>query len=80
MWAVAKDLAPLFADIDRLIAANSARVQAAMAAVKLGPHHWAGSTGYGHGDLGREALDEVRGARLRVWDARKGMPPPSGQD
>jgi len=59
VWAVAKDLAPLFADIDRLIAANSARVQAAMAAVKLGPHHWAGSTGYGHGDLGREALDEI---------------------
>jgi hypothetical protein len=27
-----------------------------------GPHHFQGSTGYGHGDLGREALDEVRAA------------------
>eukprot|EP00882_Tetradesmus_deserticola_P032934 GHRQ01037579.1.p1 GENE.GHRQ01037579.1~~GHRQ01037579.1.p1 ORF type:complete len:146 (+),score=22.22 GHRQ01037579.1:276-713(+) len=26
---------------------------------RIGPHHFLGSTGYGHGDLGREALDQV---------------------
>lgn len=26
---------------------------------RIGPHHFSGSTGYGHGDLGREALDSV---------------------
>lgn len=26
---------------------------------RIGPHHFSGSTGYGHGDLGREAFDEV---------------------
>ncbi len=31
---------------------------------RIGPHHFSGSTGYGHGDLGREALDSVsRGKR-----------------
>lgn len=27
---------------------------------RVGPHHFSGSTGYGHGDLGREAFDLVR--------------------
>lgn len=26
---------------------------------KLGPHHFSGSTGYGHGDEGRNVLDKV---------------------
>lgn len=26
---------------------------------RVGPHHFTGSTGYGHGDLGREAFDQV---------------------
>ena len=26
---------------------------------RIGPHHFSGSTGYGHGDLGRAALDEA---------------------
>jgi cystathionine beta-lyase family protein involved in aluminum resistance len=38
---------------------NLRRVQAAMRAARLGPHHFAGSSGYGHGDLGRAAIDQV---------------------
>ncbi len=45
--------------MDRRVAANLARVQAAFRRARVGPHHFAGSTGYGHGDLGREALDNV---------------------
>jgi hypothetical protein len=38
-------------------AAASATIQTRRA--RIGPHHFLGSTGYGHGDLGREALDQV---------------------
>ena len=62
VWACADAAAPLFASIDRLVAGNLRRVQAAFAAARVGPHHFSGSTGYGHGDLGRAALDEVLAA------------------
>jgi cystathionine beta-lyase family protein involved in aluminum resistance len=35
------------------------RVLAAFAAERLGTHHFASVSGYGHGDLGREVLDRV---------------------
>lgn len=63
MWACATDLQPLFGAVDARVAANLARVQAAFKQNRIGPHHFQGSTGYGHGDLGREALDNVS-----VWD------------
>ncbi|KAL4857014.1 hypothetical protein ACK3TF_002702 [Chlorella vulgaris] len=59
VWAAADEVQPLFADIDRLVHGNLKRVQQAMRRRRIGPHHFAGSTGYGHGDLGRAALDEV---------------------
>lgn len=59
VWAAADAARPLFADIDRLVHANISRVQQAMRRQRIGPHHFAGSTGYGHGDLGRAALDDV---------------------
>ena len=49
----------MFAGIDQLVGSNLRRVQAAMRRARVGPHHFTGSTGYGHGDLGREAFDEV---------------------
>lgn len=58
--ATAAALRDTFAEIDTLIAHNLQRVQRAFRAARVGPHHFAGSTGYGHGDLGRAALDEVR--------------------
>jgi cystathionine beta-lyase family protein involved in aluminum resistance len=60
VWEEARRLKDAFADIDvELVAANMQRVQEAMRRARIGPHHFAGSTGYGHGDLGRAALDEV---------------------
>ncbi len=59
IWEAATELQPAFAAIDRLVAANLKRVQQAFATAQVGPHHFAGSTGYGHGDLGRDALDRV---------------------
>ena len=53
----------MFAGIDQLVGQNLRRVQAAMQRHRIGPHHFSGSTGYGHGDLGREAYDEVFLAR-----------------
>ncbi len=60
VWQAAEDLAPVFAQIDRTVAANLKKVQAAFKENRIGPHHFQGSTGYGHGDWGREALDNVR--------------------
>ncbi len=33
--------------------------QGAFRNARIGPHHFAGSTGYGHGDQGRTAMDQV---------------------
>jgi len=48
-----------FDAIDSLIAHNVRRTQQALSSeeVRLGAHHFAGSTGYGRGDSGRRALD-----------------------
>ena len=59
IWDTAAELQTTFAAIDRLVAANLSWVQQAFATAQVGPHHFAGSTGYGHGDLGRDALDKV---------------------
>lgn len=60
VWLEAEKLKDVFASVDNdLVAANLQRLQVAMRKARIGPHHFAGSTGYGHGDLGRAALDEV---------------------
>ncbi len=59
VWSAAADLAPVFSQIDRTVAANLRKVQKAFRENRIGPHHFQGSTGYGHGDWGREALDNV---------------------
>lgn len=59
VWQASQDLQPVFAGIDQLVGINLRRVQSAMRRARIGPHHFAGSTGYGHGDLGREAFEEV---------------------
>ena len=62
VWGAATDLQPtVFAAIDRLVASNLRKVQQAFREQRIGPHHFQGSTGYGHGDWGREALDNVSG-------------------
>ncbi|KAM0829193.1 hypothetical protein ACQ4PT_067031 [Festuca glaucescens] len=49
-----------FREVDRALALNSSRVSAAFRRARVAPHHFGGSTGYGHDDAGgREALDSV---------------------
>ena len=59
VWKCVDTLSDDFRDIDRLVSANMKRVQAAFRQSRIGPHHFQGSTGYGHGDLGRAALDNI---------------------
>jgi Methionine gamma-lyase len=67
LFELAKGCQDDFHEIDLLTEANMSRIQQAMALNAIGPHHFAGSTGYGHGDLGRAAFDRVRrGATIRM--------------
>ncbi len=65
-----KELFPIFSTIDTLVKQNLRRVIDAFRHHQVGVHHFAGVTGYGHDDLGRETLDkifaEVMGAETAV--------------
>ena len=52
-------LAPIFWGIDMQVKANLSRVLAAMHKHRVGSHHFASVSGYGHNDLGRDTLDRV---------------------
>lgn len=52
-------LLPIFSGIDAQVKKNLERVLKAMRIHKVGVHHFAGVTGYGHDDLGRQILDHV---------------------
>jgi len=52
-------LAPTFARIEAIAHANTEKVLDAFQAAHIGDHHFAGTTGYGHDDLGRGALETV---------------------
>jgi len=52
-------LVDLYEEIDRLIQINLRKVLQAFRDHRVGVHHFASMTGYGHGDLGREVLDQV---------------------
>jgi len=52
-------ITPLAARRTAAVKPGLARVLQAFAAERLGPHHFASVSGYGHGDLGREVLDRV---------------------
>jgi cystathionine beta-lyase family protein involved in aluminum resistance len=56
--AIAK-LTPTFTEIDWQVKANLAKVLRAFKTHKVGAHHFASVSGYGHNDLGREVLDLV---------------------
>jgi cystathionine beta-lyase family protein involved in aluminum resistance len=57
--AAAERIAPLAAARTAAVQPALARVLEAFAAERLGTHHFASVSGYGHGDLGREVLDRV---------------------
>ena len=52
-------LVPAFAAIDRQTEAGLRRLLDVFRRHGVGAHHFAGVDGYGHGDLGREALDSI---------------------
>lgn len=62
MENASRSLQPHFTTIDRRTQANLRRVLDAFHAQKFGPHHLHGVDGYGHGDLSREALDNIYAA------------------
>lgn len=49
----------VFAHIDHVEQLNTARVLAALQANRVGAQHFAGSSGYGYGDMGRDTLEKV---------------------
>jgi cystathionine beta-lyase family protein involved in aluminum resistance len=49
----------IFSGIDAQVKKNLRRVLMAFRHHQVGVHHFAGVTGYGHGDLGRQILDKV---------------------
>ena len=57
--AAIASLQPRFAAIDRRTEHSLGRLLATFRKHGIGSHHFAGVDGYGHGDLGREALDAV---------------------
>ncbi|MEO0948313.1 MAG: aminotransferase class I/II-fold pyridoxal phosphate-dependent enzyme [Cyanobacteria bacterium J06641_5] len=52
-------LSPVFAKIDAQVKENLRKVLAAYRDGRVGPQHFASTTGYGHDDLGRQTLDRV---------------------
>ena len=59
LWDCLEQTRPEMDAIDSMVLENTKRVQHAFRECRVGPHHFQGSTGYGHGDLGRSALDEI---------------------
>jgi cystathionine beta-lyase family protein involved in aluminum resistance len=53
------DLQPLWAQREAIRHHNQRKVLDAFVAHRIGEQHFAGTTGYGHGDLGREAMEAV---------------------
>ncbi len=54
-----KALLKIFSDIDGQVKHNLYRVLSAFKNNRVGAHHFAGVSGYGHDDLGRDTLDKV---------------------
>jgi cystathionine beta-lyase family protein involved in aluminum resistance len=52
-------LLPIFSKIDTQVKENLSRVLQAFREQRVGAHHFASVSGYGHGDLGRQVLDRV---------------------
>ncbi|MEQ8971238.1 MAG: methionine gamma-lyase family protein [Coleofasciculus sp. C1-SOL-03] len=54
-----KALRPIFEKIDINVKQNLKKVLTAFRNYRVGVHHFAGVSGYGHDDLGRQTLDQV---------------------
>jgi cystathionine beta-lyase family protein involved in aluminum resistance len=54
-----KNLLPIFADIDQQVKRHLQKILPAFREHRVGVHHFASVSGYGHDDLGRDVLDQV---------------------
>ncbi len=59
LQAAEKALFPIFSEIDTQVKQNLKKVLEAYRNHRVGVHHFASVSGYGHDDLGRETLDKV---------------------
>lgn len=66
---VMKKCAEAFSECDRVRDILQLRVLKSFADHRIGAQHFAGTTGYGYGDIGRDALDEVFAQAVGAEDA-----------
>ena len=59
LQAAEQELSQIFSGIDAQVKQNLKRVLRALRQNRVGAHHFASVTGYGHDDLGRQTLDRV---------------------
>ncbi|PPS42370.1 methionine gamma-lyase family protein [Chroococcidiopsis sp. TS-821] len=59
LQAAEQALSPIFSGIDAAVKQNLQRVLRAFRNQRVGTHHFASVSGYGHDDLGRDVLDRV---------------------
>jgi cystathionine beta-lyase family protein involved in aluminum resistance len=59
LQAAEKALSPIFDGIDASVKQNLKKVLKSFRDHRVGVHHFAGVSGYGHDDLGRQTLDKV---------------------
>ncbi len=59
LQAAEQALIPIFSGIDAQVKQNLKRVLEAFRSHRVGGHHFASVSGYGHDDLGRQTLDQV---------------------
>ncbi|NJN37596.1 MAG: aluminum resistance family protein [Acaryochloridaceae cyanobacterium CSU_3_4] len=57
--AAEQAMSPIFSKIDTQVKKNLTQVLKSFHNYRLGPHHFASVSGYGHDDLGRQVLDQV---------------------
>lgn len=67
---VEEEVQSFYRPIDKIALANHGKVLEAFKTAKVSDYHLKGSTGYGYGDAGREALEEVY---ARVFHAEKAL-------
>ena len=66
---IEEKLAPIFKNIDEVCYQNSQKVLEAFWQENIGEQHFNATTGYGYGDLGRDALERVYARIFKAEDA-----------
>lgn len=67
--AIEKELLPIYQKYEKICEINSEKVLNAFIENKVGEEHFASSTGYGYGDLGRDVIENVYKDIFKAEDA-----------